>query len=48
MVKISETKYVLQVKTYRLTEIGKCNVMEINVERSKVMIISRHPSPVQI
>jgi hypothetical protein len=48
MIKISVTRSVLQVKTDRLTEVGKCNVMETNVERSKVMRISRHPFPVQI
>jgi len=32
----------------RLTETGKCYGMEMNVEKTKVMRISRQPSPVQI
>jgi hypothetical protein len=32
----------------RLTEIGQCYVMEINVETNKVIRISREPSTVQI
>jgi len=35
-------------KTGRLTEIGRRCGMEINVEKTKVMRISRHPSPIQI
>jgi hypothetical protein len=31
-----------------LTEIGRCYGMEMNVEKTKVMRISRQPSPVQI
>jgi hypothetical protein len=33
--------------TDRLTEFGRCYGMEINVENTKVMRISRQPSPVQ-
>jgi hypothetical protein len=32
----------------RLTEIGRCYGMEINVEKTKVMRISSQPSPVKI
>jgi len=32
----------------RLIEIGKCYGMEMNVEKTKVMRISRQPSPVTI
>jgi len=32
----------------RLTENGRCYGMEMNVEKTKVMRISRQPSPVQI
>ena len=32
----------------RLTEIERCNGMEMNVEKSKVMRISRQPSPLRI
>jgi hypothetical protein len=32
----------------KLIEIGKCYGMEMNVERTKVMSISKKPSPLQI
>jgi hypothetical protein len=32
----------------RLTETGRCYGMEMNVEKTKVMIIPRQPSPIQI
>jgi hypothetical protein len=32
----------------RLTEIGRCYGMDMNVEKSNVMRISRQPSPIQI
>ena len=32
----------------KLTEIGRCYGMEMNVEKTKVMRISRQPSPVTI
>ena len=32
----------------KLIEIGRCDVMEMNVEKTKVMRISRQPSPVTI
>ena len=34
--------------TDRLTETGRCYGVEMNVEKTKVMRISRQPSPVQI
>jgi len=34
--------------TKRLTEYGRFYGMEINVEKTKVMRISRQPSPIQI
>jgi hypothetical protein len=34
--------------TDRLTEIGRSYGMEMNVEKTKVMRISRQPSPIQI
>ena len=34
--------------TNKLTETGRCCVMEINVEKTKAMRISRQPSPVKI
>ena len=39
---------VLQGMTDKLTEIGKCYGMEMNVEKTKVMRISRQPSAVTI
>jgi len=38
----------LQGMIERLTEIGQCYVMERYVETTKVMRISREPSPIQI
>jgi hypothetical protein len=38
---------VLQGTLDRLTEIGRCNGIEKNVEKTKVMRISRQPSPLQ-
>jgi hypothetical protein len=32
----------------RLIEVGRCYRMEMNVEKTKVMRISRQPSPVKI
>ena len=32
----------------KLTEIGRCYGMEMNVEKTKIMRISRQPSPVTI
>jgi hypothetical protein len=32
----------------KLIEIGKCNGMDINVEKTEVMKISRQPFPVKI
>jgi hypothetical protein len=37
---------VLQGMIDRLTEIGRCYGMETNVEKTKVMRISRQPTPV--
>jgi hypothetical protein len=34
--------------TFKLIEIGRCYDMEMNVEKTKVMRISRQPSPVTI
>jgi hypothetical protein len=36
------------IKTDTLIEIGRCNSMEMNVDKTKVMRISRHLSPVTI
>jgi len=39
---------VLQSKIARLTEVQICYGMEMNVEKTKVMRISRQPSPLLI
>jgi len=39
---------VLQDMIDKLIEIGRCYGMEMNVEKTKVMRISRQPSPVKI
>jgi hypothetical protein len=39
---------VLQGMFDRLTEIGRCYGMEMNVEKTKVMRISRQGSPIKI
>jgi hypothetical protein len=48
LVLLSETEAVLQGMTERLTEIGRYYGMEMNVEKTKVMRISRQGSTVQI
>jgi hypothetical protein len=44
----SKEKRVLQGMTDRLIESGRSNRMEINVEKTKVMRMSRKPSPLAI
>jgi len=39
---------VLQGMIGKLTEIGRCYGMEMNVKKTKLMRISRQPSPVTI
>ena len=48
LVLIAKEETVLQVMINKLIEIGRCYVMEMNVEKTKVMRISRQPSPVTI
>jgi predicted transglutaminase-like protease len=48
LVLLSKEKTVLQGMIYRLIEIVRCYKMEMNVKKTKVMRISRQPSPVQI
>jgi hypothetical protein len=43
IVRLPKEEATLQAMIERLIEIGKCNGMEINVEKSKVMRISRQP-----
>ena len=41
-------KRLIQDMTDKLTEIGRCYGMEMNVEKTKVMRISKQPFPVKI
>jgi len=44
---LAEGEKVLQIMIVRLTEVGRCCGMEINVEKIIVMRILRQPSPVR-
>ena len=48
LVLMAKEKTVLQDMIDKLIEIGSCYGMEMNVEKTKVMRISRQPSPVTI
>jgi len=48
LVLMTKEETVLQGMIGELTEIGRCYGMEMNVEKAKVMRISRQPSPVTI
>jgi hypothetical protein len=48
LVLLAKEEAVLQDMTERLSETGRCYGMEMNVEKPKVMRISRQPTPVQI
>jgi hypothetical protein len=48
LVLLAREEKVLQGMVDRLSEIGRCYGMEINVEKSKVMRISRQPAPIKI
>ena len=48
LVVLAKEEKVLQDMIDKLTEIGRCYGMEINVEKTKVMRISRQPFPVKI
>ena len=45
---MSKEETVLQSMIDKLIEVGRCYGMEMNVEKTKVMSISRQPSPVTI
>jgi len=45
---MAKDETVLQGMIDKLIEIGSCYGMEMNVEKTKVMRISRQPSPVTI
>ena len=48
IVLLAKEEKVLQDMIDKLTEIGGCYGMEMNVEKTKVMRISRQPFPVKI
>ena len=48
LVVLAKEEKVLQDMIDKLIEIGRCYGMEMNVEKSKVMRISRQPFPVKI
>ena len=48
LVLLAKEAEVLQDMTDKLIESGKCYGMEMNVEKTKIMRISRQPSPVKI
>ena len=45
---VTKEENVLQDMTDKLIEIGRCYGMEMNVEKTRVMRISRQPLPVKI
>ena len=45
LVLMAKEETILQGMTDNLIEIGSCYGMEMNVEKTKVMRISRQPSP---
>jgi len=45
---LAKEEKVLQDMTDKLTETGRCYGMEMNVEKTKIMRISRQPFPVKI
>jgi len=48
LVLMAKEEMVLQGMIDKLIEIGRCYGMEMNVEKTKIMRISRKPSPVTI
>jgi hypothetical protein len=48
LVLVAKEEAMLQDITDRLTESGECYGMEINVEKTQIMRISRQPSPVHV
>jgi len=47
-VPLAKEETVLSSMTVRLIKIGRCYGMQMNVETTKVLRISRQPSPIQI
>jgi hypothetical protein len=48
LVLLAKEKMVLHGIFDRLTEVGRCYGMDMNVEKTKILRLSRKPSPVQI
>jgi hypothetical protein len=48
LVLLAKEEKVLQDMIDKLIEIGRCNGMDMNIEKTKVMRISRQPFPVKI
>jgi len=48
LVLLSKEEAVLRGMIERLIEIGRCCGMELNVGKTKMLRISRQPSPIQI
>jgi len=48
LVLLAKEEKVLQDMIDKLIEIGRCHGMEMNVEKTKIMRISRQPFPVKI
>jgi hypothetical protein len=48
LVLLSKEETILQSMIDKLIEVGRGYGMEINVEKTKTMRISRHPTPIQI
>ena len=48
LVLMAKEETVLQGMVDKLIEIGSCYGMEMNVEKTKLMRISRQPSPIKI
>ena len=48
LVLLAKEEAVLHGMIERLTEIGKCYGMVMNIEKTKAMKISKQPSPIQI
>jgi hypothetical protein len=48
LVLLAKEETILQSMTDKLTEVGRGYGMDINVEKTKIMRLSRQPTPLQI
>ena len=48
LVLLAKEETVLEGMTSRQTELGRCSGMEVNVVKTKIMRVSKEPSPLQI